>query len=193
MFTNELADKDWVFSDEYKRVLERKNFEANCDFIRIGAWRWEGIFQNRRLVASFVFDQDKVGIDFGGYQGPIGGYAKIIDIKLNNSLDDIEDGSLDYIFTSHTLEHIDNLENVLRKMVVKLKKYGQIIVLVPSYKKERWRAGINHAHRHTFKLAKDPNYEAVNLDKLLEDVGFYLLISEYCYKCQIFIHGIKNG
>jgi 2-polyprenyl-3-methyl-5-hydroxy-6-metoxy-1,4-benzoquinol methylase len=46
----------------------------------------------------------------------------------------------DAIITSHTLEHIPELESVLGEMQQTLKPGGLLIAALPSYTCERWRA-----------------------------------------------------
>lgn len=202
-YPNKLANKDFVFSEEYKKILASKQDAGGDDFRRIGAWRWEGIYDNRGLVASHVFDPNQVGIDFGGHSGPIGGYTKIIDIVLDNSLDDLEPCSLDYIFTSHTLEHIWRIRPILEKLYEKLRYGGKLIVLLPSFKKEVWRAYRASDHVHTMMLAGDVlnHYEVpedalykeslIEIDTELEKVGFKIIIRKHVRTWCIFIYGEK--
>lgn len=202
---NKLADKEFVFSEEYKTILDRRWDSHQKDFNdRIGAWRWDGIYEHRQLVASHVFDPDQVGIDFGGYQGPIGGYTKVIDIACNNSLDDLEDNSIDYIFTCHCLEHIKDVKPIVATMFKKIKNGGKLIVLVPSFTKEVWRAYYAPDHEITFKLRdsflthylvpNDASYEEIliDVDTMLEDAGFDIIIAKKTRNHCIFLYAEKN-
>jgi len=198
VFPNILGTKDWVLSEEYTIVAHKPT--NHPDFIRCGAWRWGAMYDNRKLIASHVFDEKQRGIDFGGHDGPIGGYTEVIDIQLNNSLDDILDENLDYIFTSHTLEHVINIESVLRKMFIKLKNGGKIMIHVPAYSMRKWLPENDPDHVHAFKLEGRPHPrvqreypQAILLDKLLKEIGFKIIVAEYCYKHCIFIYGEKIG
>jgi SAM-dependent methyltransferase len=207
-YPNKLANKKWVFSKEYKRILDSRHFHTGPDFRSIGAWRWDGIYKHRKIIAKHVFDEKQVGVDFGGWHGPIGGYSKIIDFYAQNTMNMEKDDSLDYIFTSHTLEHIYNIEPLIRQMYKKLKKGGRIMVHQPRYTKEVWRAYYAPDHVHTFMLAEDANsiwfrehyrvpedapYEEdlVEIDTLLIDTGFKLIIAENVDPHCIFIYGEK--
>ncbi len=183
--------KSFIDSTKYQDIIKTQYKTRHENWRDIGAWRWKGIMENYKLVAKYVYDEDKVGIDFGGSDGPIGGCTKIIDIKEHNSLDDVSDNSLDYIFSSHTLEHIKDIIYELEIMYCKLKKDGKIIFHVPSYKKRVWRAGTSPRHHHTFKLSETDDFEAVEIDEVLKAIGFDLTIAEYCGDWGIFIFGEK--
>ena len=200
-----VLDKKFISSKEYKTILDRRWDSHQHEFNdMMGAWRWDGIYENRQLVAKHVFDPDQIGIDFGGYQGPIGGYTKIIDIACNNSLDDLEDNSIDYIFTSHCLEHIKDVKPVVASIFKKLKNGGKLIVLVPSYSKEVWRAYYAPDHENTFKLRgsslnhylvpSDAPYEEVliDIDTMLEDAGFDIITKKLTKNHCIFLYAEKN-
>jgi len=136
-----------------------KNFDyRNAKLYPLGAWRWLAVYQYRHVIASYVFSNKK-GIDFGGYGAPIWGNTEIVDIEPPNrwrQLKDIGDEELDYIFTSHTLEHIKNLEETLQEFCRILKSDGIIIGILPSYMCERWRAGDErNDHVWTFSIGKE--------------------------------------
>ena len=202
-YKNTLGSKEWLSSYLYEMTLETKNYIGNINFRSIGAWRWKGIFDNRKIVMRHIFDPNQIGIDFGGYKGPIGGYTKVIDILSHNSLDDLEDNSLDYIFTSHTLEHVNEIEHVIETMYKKIKDGGKLIILIPSFTKEVWRAYIAEDHIHTMKLADDilnhykvpenPPYKEhlIEIDTLLEKYGFKIIIAKHTSEHCIFIYGEK--
>ena len=207
-FTTELATKEWLLSDGYKKIMDTKLFAGKEDFQKIGAWRWEGIYDNKKIIMAHIFNPNQYGIDFGGFNGTIGGYTRIIDIVdhpivSDHSLEVYNDNSIDYIFTSHTLEHVDDIKTIIKLMYDKLKIGGKIIILVPSYTKEVWRAYYAPDHLHTMMLANDDlnHYEVpenakyeedlIVLDILLETVGFKILIKKHVRTHCIFIYGEK--
>ena len=55
-----------------------------------------------------------------------------VDIIANGDNLPFEDESLDYVFSSHTLEHIENTENVLKEWLRAVKKGGFIILVMPD-------------------------------------------------------------
>ena len=89
----------------------------------LGAWRWLGLYENRELLSSYVFDKSKKGLDFGGARGPISAHVDICD-RLDkdlfgrntkyHSIEEVEDSSFDYIWSSHTLEHLYDVEYILK-------------------------------------------------------------------------------
>jgi trans-aconitate methyltransferase len=82
----------------------------------------------------------------------------------------------DVVFACHVLEHLPALDDVLAGMRRKLRPGGFLIVLVPSFSNEGWRAG---RHRHerfgphlwTFGLSSRPApmplSSYANIDELL--------------------------
>jgi predicted SAM-dependent methyltransferase len=105
----------------------------------------------------------------------------------------------DYIFSSHTLEHISNLEEVLLEMTKVLKDNGKIIFHVPAYTCVRWRYGIHvnkafNDHHWSFHLKSDQ----VSLDHALaidETVAKFFTIEKAAYTGDnsIIIFGKQKG
>ncbi len=181
-----IEGEDWFhLADKSENFTYRSSTLAH-----LGAWRWLSIYQYRNFIMDLIFS-DKKGIDFGGGNGPIGGNARVVDKDPTFflTLDDLQDSSLDYIFSSHTLEHLDNMEEELEKLYGKLKIGGKIVIIVPCYSCVRWRAGQDHcSHKRTFSLEDD---EYMRIDKEIEKVGFVLEKAEYCWDDSIFIVGDK--
>jgi SAM-dependent methyltransferase len=55
---------------------------------------------------------------------------------------------LDYIFSSHCLEHVDNWVTVLNYWTTRLKIGGVIFLYLPDYSQEYWRPWNNTKHIH---------------------------------------------
>jgi SAM-dependent methyltransferase len=138
----------------------------------LGAWRWLGVYENSEFLIPLVFG-DGAGLDFGGARGPIGLDVPVCD-RLETDvfgcpveyrdLKAVKNRSLDYVFSSHALEHIPALDGTLQLLSRKLKPGGVLVLNLPAYTCMRWRAG-THAyadeqgdspHVHTFYLALDP-------------------------------------
>lgn len=64
---------------------------------------------------------------------------------------------LDYIFSSHCLEHLDNWVDVLEYWYSKLKIGGVLFLYLPDYSQEYWRPWNNRKHKNIFteKIIKD--------------------------------------
>lgn len=174
----------------------RHNPKASDISKKLGGWRWKGLFTYRKEIVPILYDNNLKGVDFGGSQRPISNHLDIVDLEQKdyynrpikyNSLKQIE-GELDFIFSSHTLEHIPNLEEILDDMFQSLKNGGKLILNLPSYTCKRWRADSGQdmggtLHVHTFKLSKteltDNIKHLINIDSLLKDKGFNIEVSEY--------------
>ena len=84
------------------------------------------------------------GIDMGAGLWPFPG-ADPVDIcrgrGFGKSIFDFEDSSLDYVFSSHCLEHIKNWEETLSGWVRKLKPTGTIFLYLPHPDCAIWHPG----------------------------------------------------
>jgi SAM-dependent methyltransferase len=74
------------------------------------------------------------GIDVGAGFWPLPG-AVAVDLwkgpGAGRSLNDFEDGSLDYVFSSHCLEHIENWREALAEWISKLHPKGILFLYLP--------------------------------------------------------------
>jgi SAM-dependent methyltransferase len=206
-FGTKYITKEYLCSKEYEEYMEThlENGEdrynqgesllvsesfgwRHANMCHVYVWKWLCTYQYRHLIMDYIFS-DKIGIDFGGGLGPVGGNTRIIDILPEfDNIDDVAENSLDYIFTSHTLEHVWNLDETLIKLRSKLKDDGIMIAIVPCYKCVRWRAcnydtGINK-HLWTFTLEDD---EFIRIDEKIEKAGFKINKVEYCWDNSIFV------
>jgi hypothetical protein len=65
--------------------------------------------------------------------------------------------NLDYIFSSHCLEHLDNWVDVLDYWTSKIKIGGVLFLYLPFYSQEYWRPWNNRKHKNIFtpEIIKD--------------------------------------
>lgn len=117
------------------------------------------------------------GVDIGAGFWPFPGSVPVDTIRgkgLTTTLDDIEKSSLDYIFSSHCLEHIENWQDALANWVAKLKKGGIIFLYLPHPDCKIWNkdsifVGDEHKWIPTFELIekelKNLKLEIVDFDK----------------------------
>jgi hypothetical protein len=92
-----------------------------------------------------------------------------IDLSFNDGYDanNLPDGLIDYIFSSHCLEHISDWVTTLDYWGSKLKSGGVIFLYLPDYSQEYWRPWNNRKHVNIFKpefirdYFKDRNYNKV--------------------------------
>ena len=57
-------------------------------------------------------------------------------------------GQVDYIFSSHCLEHVENWVNTLDYWLLHIKKGGVLFLYLPDYSQTYWRPWVNRKHRH---------------------------------------------
>ena len=83
------------------------------------------------------------GIDVGANEWPLPGAEAIDDTASENALklDRFEDGSLDFVFSSHCLEHIAEWQGALALWVGKLKPGGILFLYLPHESMKLWRPG----------------------------------------------------
>ena len=77
--------------------------------------------------------------------------AKLVDPVINtyDALNFPYD-NLDYIFSSHCLEHINNWVDVMDYWYTKLKQNGVLFLYLPDYSQEYWRPLNNRKHVNIF-------------------------------------------
>lgn len=78
--------------------------------------------------------------------------AKAIDLSFNDGLDamNLPPDMVDYIFSSHCLEHIDRWVDVLDYWISKLKIGGTLFLYLPDMSQKYWRPWNNRRHLHVF-------------------------------------------
>lgn len=85
--------------------------------------------------------------------------AQPIDLVFDDPWDamHLPEGTFDYIFSSHCLEHIEDWVGVLDYWKIKLKGGGILFLYLPHYDQKYWRPWNNRKHIHAFypSLLKD--------------------------------------
>ena len=175
---------------------------------KLGGWRWKGIFTYKETFIDLIFNKNLKGIDFGGSQRPISSHLDIVDIEETDyygrpvkykSLEEVE-YDIDFIFSSHTFEHIPNLKEVLEDIYSNLVTDGVLALNLPSYSCKRWWADTGNwmggtPHVHTFKLKKTNVSQdipkLIDIDGLIEEVGFKIALAEYAGDNNIIIFAEK--
>lgn len=116
------------------------------------------VFQAKGNAAQFAIPYAKhyckgVGYDIGfskedwKFPGAIG-----IDYCMNNGYhaDNLPDGNVDYIFSSHCLEHVDNWSKTLKYWLSNIKPNGVLFLYLPDISQVYWRPWHNTKHNHCF-------------------------------------------
>jgi len=76
-------------------------------------------------------------------------------------------GEVDYIFSSHCLEHLPNWVSALDYWISNIKSGGQLFLYLPHYNQEYWRPWNNRKHTHCFtpNIIKDYLNAHINIDQ----------------------------
>lgn len=75
-----------------------------------------------------------------------------IDLDFNDPWDanNLPDEKVDYIFSSHCLEHVDDWVGTLMYWTEKIKSGGVLFLYLPHYDQKYWRPWNNRKHKHVF-------------------------------------------
>jgi SAM-dependent methyltransferase len=99
-------------------------------------------------AVRFILDKAReycvgTGIDVGANQWPFPGAVPIHDTPGENAyrLDRFADARLDYVFSSHCLEHLDRWQDALRLWIRKLRTGGVLFLYLPHVSNELWKPG----------------------------------------------------
>ena len=101
------------------------------------------------------------GLDIGANKWGLSGAIPIENEENQNAykLDNFKDGSLDYVFSSHCLEHLNDWKRALKLWVAKLNTGGTLFLYLPHQSMKLW-------HRHSPWVLLDhiwrPRYEIIN-------------------------------
>ena len=134
-------------------------------FYKYRGFPYPGYLKKGNAV-SFILDKTKQycrgrGIDVGADRWSLPGAIPVQNEKHQNAykLDNFPDSSLDYVFSSHCLEHLDRWQYALRLWIEKLRINGILFLYLPHESMPLWHPGgawVNDAHKWI------PTYEIVN-------------------------------
>lgn len=76
--------------------------------------------------------------------------SKSIDINFDDEWDamNLPNKQVDYIFSSHCLEHLDSWIDALNYWIEQIKSKGTLFLYLPHYDQEYWRSWNNRKHKH---------------------------------------------
>lgn len=111
------------------------------------------------------------GLDIGGFFKWTFPGAIPINTVIKDKWDayNLPDKQYDYIFSSHTLEHLPDCVKALEYWKKHLKSEGVLFLYLPHPDMEYWLPQNNRKHLHSF-YPKD-------IHRLLEDIGFSCVLS----------------
>jgi predicted SAM-dependent methyltransferase len=77
-----------------------------------------------------------------------------IDLSFNDgfSATNLPKNEVDYIFSSHCLEHLDDWVNVMDYWNTMIRKGGVLFLYLPDYSQEYWRPWNNYKHKHVLDV-----------------------------------------
>jgi len=106
------------------------------------------------------------GLDIGGFADWVYSDSTPINIVIQDEYDayNLPNKKYDYIFSSHTLEHLPKYVEALEYWKTRLKKGGCLFLYLPHPDMEYWRPQNNRKHYHVFY----PN----DINKVLVDLGY---------------------
>jgi SAM-dependent methyltransferase len=152
----ELPDSPDMFRD-YRRLIACPEVERKS-----GGWLYKGRFYGDHLTVGaaahgILRQAQKLcrgdGVDIGAGFWPLPGAAPVDLVRgegYGKTLDDFADNSLNYVFSSHCLEHIDNWQEALLQWVAKLRAGGIILLYLPHPDCAIWHPGspfVNDQHK----------------------------------------------
>jgi SAM-dependent methyltransferase len=140
-----------------------------------------GMGYNINLMKNAIgYDISEYSLDFCRSKG----------IKVTNNVNSVENNSMDFVFSSHVLEHHPNPAEMLSEMFSKLKDDGKLILVLPHeiHGTADFKIDLN---QHLFTW----NFRTIN--NLLMYSGFKILKNEYLrgagYEKLLPIYGLNKN
>jgi predicted SAM-dependent methyltransferase len=134
------------------------------------------------------------GIDIGAGSDPLGEYAEFFPQMKNCRSWDIDDGdaqlmasvedaSVDFVHSSHCLEHMVDAHIALSNWLRILKPNGYLVCIVPDedlYEQGVFPSSFNSDHKHTLTIYKKKSWShaSINILDLLKDVDYKVAIKK---------------
>ena len=144
---------------------------------------------NRRLADSRFLRRYFVGagIDIGGKPDPLCLYQEFFPRMDHVKTWDLEDGdaqylagikdsSLDFVHSSHCLEHLHDPYEGLKNWLRVIKPGGYLIITIPDedlYEQGQFPSTFNHDHKWTFTIFKEHSWsnKSINVLHLVQSLG----------------------
>ncbi|BAN22135.1 methyltransferase domain-containing protein [Caballeronia insecticola] len=164
--------KKWVVPGDVTHVATVTLGVPGTTCISLNRRVQDARFSNRWLVGK--------GIDIGGGKDSIALYRsmfpRIESVTVYEwaqgdaqYLENVQDGSFDFVYSAHCLEHMVDPRIALRHWLRVLKPGGHMIVTVPDedmYEQGVWPSTFNYDHKHTFAMFKRASWSPVSINVL---------------------------
>jgi len=143
--------------------------------------------KTKRFYGSSFFEQFCIGhgIDVGCGRDIICKSAEPFDKihgDANNILKYKQEKSYDFVYSSHTLEHMIDPKKCIRDWFKLLKSGGYLIIIVPDselYEQGVFPSAFNPDHRWQFTMKCNlTGKNLISIDKLLKEINNYKLIAK---------------
>lgn len=145
------------------------------------------------------------GVDIGGKPDPLALYVELF-CKMESVytwdwedgdaqfMSSVSDDSLDFVHSSHCLEHLLDPREGLRNWLRVLRPGGHLVVTIPDedmYEQGQFPSTFNRDHKWTFSVWKDRSWSdrSINVIDMLRDLGSHIdiikieqLISTYRFE-----------
>lgn len=123
----------------------------------------------QHIAATAAYFCKGVGIDIGAGKWALPG-AIPVDRVNGDGIDamNLPHQLLDYVFSSHLLEHLDDPIDALEHWKTRLKQGGVLFLYLPHPDMVYWRPQHCHKHRHIWQPAQ--------MAEILRDLGFAAVI-----------------
>lgn len=144
----------------------------------------------RRDYERFLLP-NKIGVDIGGGPDPLRNVNDqpypTYDIDKGDAqyLEKLQDGTIGFIYSSHCLEHLRDLDIALANWNRVLERGGFAYITVPEftlYEHNNWPSRYNGDHKHTFSMTmerkfvgRDNHWGPSDLMNLFRRTGFILI------------------
>ena len=145
-----------------------------------------------------------IGLDVGGGQDCLGLFTELFprlhkvilydrpqgDAQL---LDNVEDNSFDFLYSSHCLEHMRDPVEAMRNWIRVVKPGGHVIVSVPDedlYEQGHWPSRFNDDHKTTWAIDKAKSWSPVSHNVL--DLVRHFRAEAIPLKIELIDHGFRT-
>jgi SAM-dependent methyltransferase len=131
------------------------------------------------------------GIDVGGGHDSLALFTELFPLIRNvvvydqpqgdaQKLENVDDGSFDFVFSSHCLEHVRDPMEALGNWIRVVRPGGYLVISVPDedlYEQGTWPSTFNTDHKMTFTLCKKSSWSPVS-------VNVFNLLAHFCDKAK---------